>query len=245
MDRVRAFLRRLTALPRRAQAALALAVVLTVVAVLLVVSPGGNDRGDAAGDDTDGDVSMTSTTLYTGGVDVEAPDGWLTIPIPDLGFGIAVPPGWEAVVLSPDGLATLADASPVVPGFVDSAHAAAGRRSVLYAAGVDDADAVSDLEVRAAPETGVTDVDTLAAYAEDVAAEAGRTDPQVEVVDGAALPTVRMRFQVGAEDQVAEATETLVLGDDGLVWSVIVTSDDAELHHDLASAITDTLMFAG
>jgi hypothetical protein len=99
--------------------------------------------------------------------------------------------------------------------------------------------------VRAAPETGVTDVETLAAYARDVAAAAGRTDPQVEVVDGAARPTVRMRFQVGAEDEVAEATETMVLGDDGLVWSVIVTSDDAGTHDDLAADITDTLTFAG
>ena len=50
-----------------------------------------------------------------------------------------------------------------------------------------------------------------------------------------------MRFQVGADGEVAEGTETLVLGPNGIVWSVTVTSDDPEIHDDLADSITATL----
>jgi hypothetical protein len=237
--------RRLAALPRRARAALALAVVLAAVGVAWVTLSGGEGGGGATdGTGSAGNLTMPSTTLNTGGIDVAAPDGWQSIPVPALGFGIAVPPGWEATVLSPEGLATLAEASPAVPGFVDNAHAAAANRGLVYAAGEDAAGGVSDVMVRAAPETGVTDVATLEAYARQYAAQAGRTDPQLEVVDGAARPTVRMQFQVGGDGEVAEGTETLELGPDGLVWSVIVTADDAESQADLASSITDTLTFA-
>ena len=189
--------------------------------------------------------TMPSTTLNTGGIDVAAPDGWLAIPVPDLGFGLAVPPGWEASLLSPEGLATLASASPAVPGFVDSAHQAAASGGLVYAAGEDAAGGVSDVMVRGAPQSGVADAAGLAAYARDLAVRAGRADPQVEVVEGAARPTVRMRFQVGGGGETAEGTETLVLGPQGIVWEVIVTSDDAASHDDLATGITDTLTFAG
>lgn len=245
MARVARVPRRLAALPWRARLALAAAVVLSVVAVLLLAWPGGDDSGgdDAAGTGGD-DPATTSTTLNTGGIEVDAPDGWQPIPVPDLGFGIAVPPGWEATLLSPDGLSTLANASPVVPGFVDNAHAAASAGGVVYAAGQDQAGGVSDVLVRAAPQTGVTDLAGLEAYAGDLAIEAGRSDPQVEVVDDAALPTVRLRFQVGGDREVAEAMETLVLAPDGIVWSVIVTSDDPTIHEELAGSITDTLTFA-
>jgi hypothetical protein len=63
------------------------------------------------------------------------------------------------------------------------------------------------------------------------------------VADGAG-PTVRLRFRVGAGDEAAEGTETLVLGPDGIVWSVIVTSDDPAIHEQLVGQITDTLAFA-
>ena len=95
--------------------------------------------------------------------------------------------------------------------------------------------------MRAAPQTGVTDAAGLEAYARSLATAAGRPSDGVEVVDDATNPTVRMRFQVGADGEVAEGTETLVLGPNGIVWSVTVTSDDPEIHDDLADSITDTL----
>jgi hypothetical protein len=246
--------RRVAALPLRARLALVAAVVLSVVVVLLLVVPGDGGEGgeDTAGDPGtagteatgDGGHGATSTTLNTGGIEVAAPEGWQPIPVPDLGFGIAVPPGWEAALLSPEGLATLARSSPVVPDFVDDAHAAAATGGLVYAAGEEAGGAISDVVVRAAPQTGVTDAAGLAAYAETLATEAGRADPQAEVVEGAALPTARLRFQVGAGGEVAEGTETFVLGPDGIVWSVTVTSDDAATHVDLAAAIAGTLTFA-
>ncbi len=98
--------------------------------------------------------------------------------------------------------------------------------------------------VRAAPGTGVTDVAGLEDYARDLAEQAGRSDPEIETVDGAARPTVRLRFTVGGDGEEARGTDTLVLGDDGIVWSVVVTSDDPTVHDDLAARLAGTLAFA-
>ena len=87
----------------------------------------------------------------------------------------------------------------------------------MYAAGQDATGRVSDVLVRAAPQTGVTDVAGLEAYAGTLATAAGRTDPDVEVVEDAAQPTVRLRFEVGTGEERAQGTETLVLGPNG--WS--------------------------
>jgi hypothetical protein len=243
MARVARGARRLRALPGRAKAALALALVLIVAVVAsVVVAVAGDGGGDTAGGGSGG--TLPSTTLATGDLDLQVPDGWQPIPVPALGFGLAVPPGWEAVLLSPDGLATLSGATPAIPGFVEAATAAAAGGGLVYAAGQDASGQVSDVLVRAAPQTGVTDVAGLEAYAGSLAAAAGRTDPDVEVVEDAARPTVRLRFEVGTGEERAQGTETLVLGPNGLVWSVTVTSDDPALHDDLATSITDTLTFS-
>jgi hypothetical protein len=250
--------RRLGALPGRARLALAAAVVLSGVAAVLIVAPGGGGAGPtggAAGSDPSAIAGHggpgSSTTLATGGVEIDAPEGWQPIPVPDLGFGIAVPPGWEAVVLSQEGLAALSRAAPAVPGFVESAHAAAASGGLVYAAGVDDEGRVSDVMVRAAPETGVTDAAALAAYARELAAQAGRAGARVEAVAGQAAPTVRTRFAAGRGGDDggdggvrARGTETLVLDGDGIVWSVVVTPDDAAGHDQLAARISGTLAFA-
>ena len=252
MAHVRALVRRVRALPVRARLALVAAVLLSFVAALLLAWPSddGGDAGDdiAAADDdtaaTDDLPQTSSTTISTGGIEVDAPDGWQEIPVPALRVGVAVPPGWESVLLSPEGLGTLAQADPLVPGFAENAQAAAGVAGVLYAAGADDAGQVSDLTLRASPQPEVADLTGLEAYAVDLAAEAGRADAQVEVVEGTEHPTVRLQFAVGAGEEVAQGTETLVLGPDGFVWSVTVTSDDAAIHDQLAQQITDTLTFA-
>jgi hypothetical protein len=243
MARVARGARRLRALPGRAKAALALALVLIVAVVAsVVVAVAGDGGGDTAGGGSGG--TLPSTTLASGDLDLQVPEGWQPIPVPALGFGLAVPPGWEAVLLSPDGLATLSGATPAIPGFVEAATAAAAGGGLVYAAGQDASGQVSDVLVRAAPQTGVTDVAGLEAYAGSLAAAAGRTDPDVEVVEDAARPTVRLRFEVGTGEERAQGTETLVLGPNGLVWSVTVTSDDPALHDDLATSITDTLTFS-
>lgn len=233
---------RLRALPGRARAALGLAVALIVglMAWAAVAAAGrGDDGGEAAGTST-----SSSTTLATGQLDLRPPEGWQPIPVPALGVGLAVPPAWEAVLLSPEGLATLTRSDPAVPGFADSARAAAAQGGIIYAAGVDRDGQVSDVVVRAAPRSGVTDEADLEAYARALAAAAGRSDPAIEVVDDAERPTVRLSFRAGAAGESAEGTDTLVLGPAGIVWSVTVTSDDTARHDGLVTSITDTLVLA-
>lgn len=246
MARLSGARRRLGALPGRAKAALAVAVLLIVALVVwgvVAVVGGDDDAGDA--DIAGGDASQTTTTMATGGLDIDAPEGWQTLPVPALEFGIAVPPGWEAVLLSDEGLAALAGSEPAVPGFVENAHAARAEGGVLYAAGADAEGQVSDVLVGAIPESGVTDVAGLEALANERAVAAGGTQPEIEAVEDADRPTVRLQFRAGAGEGEAEGTETLVLGPRGIVWSVTVTSDDAGLHDDLAEAITGTLTFSG
>lgn len=245
MARLRSAARRVRALPRRARAALVLAVVLVVAGVVWIAVAAAGGDGDEPAADGGSDGRLPTTTLATGDLDVPTPDGWQAVPLPSLGVGLAVPPGWEAVVLSPDGLAALANAAPAIPDFVANANAAAAERGLLYAAGQDADGRVSDVVLRAAPQTGVTDVAGLEDEARSLASASGRTGARVEVVDGAERPTVRLDFRVGAGDEVAEGTETLVLGPKGIVWSVTVTSDDPAVHDDLAAAVTDTLTLSG
>ena len=204
----------------------------------------------AGRDDDDGAFpeSLPTTTVDPGGIDVDEPEGWAEIPVPQLGFGLAVPPAWEVTVLDPEVLAGLARSEPAVPGFLDAAHAAAESGSVLYGAGVDAEGRVTDLKVRAAPDAGVADAEGLLAYAEQLAADAG-LDATPSVVEGAERPTVAVSFSRQATDADGGAvtvtgTETLVLGPRDVVWSLIVTSEVPELTDELGPAIVDTLVFA-
>lgn len=211
--------------------------------------------GACSDDDDSASSDPTSTTLATGGIDVDAPDDWQAIPLPQLGFGIALPSEWEALVLSEQGLETVSQADPLVPGFAEAAHAAALGGSVFYAAGVDREDRVTDLKVRASPETGITDAAGLEAYARELATEAGLSDATFTVVDGADRPTVDVRFQTEAERPnpddpdaapttiTVEGTERLVLSPADVVYSLIVTSEDAAGHDALADAVFATLAF--
>lgn len=231
--------RRLIVAAAVAAVSFAVAVVLAVVAVT-----GGGGEGEPAGPPP----TMPSTTMATGGIEVPVPEGWSAAPVPDMGFGIGLPPRWEAAVLSDEMLASLQRSSPAVPGFVEAAHAAARSGSVFYAAGADDDGRISDFKVRVAPRTGVTDIAGLEDYARQLASAAGLADPTIERVDGAERPTVRVRFQTQARSEeetvTTEGTETLVLGPRNAVWSIIVTSEDPETHDELASQIVATLTFA-
>jgi hypothetical protein len=186
----------------------------------------------------------TQRDVDDGGIDVPVPDGWFAAPVPDLGFGVALPDGWEATVLADEVLDGIRTSTPAVPGFLEAAHAAQQSGAVFYAAGADEEDRVTDLKVRAAPEAGVEDAAGLADYARALAADAGLDEPEVEEVD-ADRPTVRSRFTVQATDEdgapvEVTGTETLVLGPRGVVWSLIVTSEDAAAVDDLGPRIVDS-----
>jgi hypothetical protein len=224
---------------------------VAAVGVWTVLAPDGPGDGDASARGT------TSTSMVTGGIEVPTPEGWRAIPIPRLGFGVAIPSDWEATVLDDEVLADLSGSSPAVPGFVEAAHAARQSGSVLYGAGVDAEERVTDLKVRIVPEPEpvVTDVAGLEAYARQLAAESGVADPSFSVVEGAAAPTVDVRYSLTAQrpgeaegdapvEVAVQATERVVLGPSGAVYSLIVTSEDAPDHDALATQLFDTLTFA-
>lgn len=239
-------------LTARARGALAVGAAAVLALVAVVGGAGCSDDDDGDGDES---TDPTSTTLATGGIEVDAPEGWRAVPLPQLGFGLALPEEWEALVLSEEGLATVSEASPMVPGFADAAHAAALAGGVFYAAGVDDADRVTDLKVRAAPDTGVIDAAGLEAYARQLATEAGLADATFEVVPDTDQPTVRVRYRTEAEREdpddpdaaptkvAVEGTEQLVLSPRALVYSLIITSENAEGHDAFAAAVFDTFAF--
>jgi hypothetical protein len=151
------------------------------------------------------------------------------------------------VVLSGEGLSRLADAAPEVPGFVDAAHNAASAGAIFYAAGVDGEDHVTDLKVRAAAGSGVTDAAGLEDYARGLASEAQLPDPTVTAVDGAAWPTVDVRYHAPAAnpgESATEGTERSVLAPNGVVYSLLVTSEDPVAAHDeLVDQLFATLDF--
>lgn len=233
--------------PAAARLACVAAAVLVAMAAVAGCS-GGDGGGDGAsgGDGRSAGAGATSTTVNTGGVAVDTPEGWQTVPLADLRFGLAVPPGWEAVLLSPEGLATLAGASPAVPGFSDLAHAAAAGGGIFYAAGQDAAGGISDVEVRARPQSGITDLAGLEAEAASAAAQAQADPAAIEVVEGTEYPTVLVPFTVGGADPAggsSAVTTIMVAGPDDVLWEVTVASDDAATHDDLTRQIADTLTF--
>jgi hypothetical protein len=233
---------------RRIVIAAAVAVVCLTFAGVLAFA-GRSGGGGGGGDDSGPLPTQTSTSMETGGIDVNAPDGWTAAPLPQFGFGIAVPPGWEAVVLSPEMLNSLNRSDPAVTGFIDAAHAAAEQGSVFYAAGEDRQGRVTDLKVNADPESGVEDVDALEDYARRLADTRGVGSPRIERVDDAERPTVQIGFRTTVRsDEGDEITthgvETLILGPRGIVWSIITTSEDPAMVDDLTPRILDTLTFA-
>ena len=222
-------------------------------------SDANEDRGSqepSGSSGSSGSSDPTSTTIDAGDIDVTAPNGWREVPLPTLGFGLAIPEEWEAVLLSEEGLDALKRADPSVPGFAEAAEATAASGGVFYAAGVEANDRVTDLKVRAAPDTGVTTAAALYNYALTLATESGLVEPSIKVKTDADRPTVVVRYSTEVErtdpdDPEAEPTkvtvegsEQLVVSPSGVVYSVIVTSENPEGHDAFADRVFDTLAFA-
>jgi hypothetical protein len=201
----------------------------------------GADDGDD--DETAGAAAdVTTTTLATGDLRVSHPPGWQAVPLPSLGFGLAVPPGWEATRTDPETLAALAGGTLDNPGFVDSARNAAGSGAVLYAAAQDERGRVSDVKVQVLPRPRPTSSTELRELADGlVAALAPSTpEPVVEVSGDTATFTV----DVGSAGVSYRVTQVLRAGPDRVV-SLIITSEDAAAHDDLAASIGETLTLSG
>jgi hypothetical protein len=217
---------------------LAVLTLLLIAGVALFIAGGDGDDGDPGPAGEPGDT--TSTTLAAGDLRIDAPTGWQEVPLPSLGFGIAVPPGWEATRTDADTLAALARGSLVNPGFVDSARNAANAGAVFYAAAQDEEERVSDVKVQVLPRPGATSPDELRQLAEGLLAEldVAQPEPAVEVSADTATFTVDVGTAVAYR-----VTQVLRTGPDRVV-SVIITSEDRSAHDELAAAIAATLVLS-
>jgi hypothetical protein len=175
-----------------------------------------------------------------GDLELEVPDGYVGVPLPSLGIGLAIPRTWEAVVLTDEALERV-EAVSANPGFVDAARNARASGALLYGAGIDAEGRVSDLKASQVPGLGLD-------AAADAAASAAPEGATVDRPDDAAHATVRVRFAVQAtgaagEAIAAEGTQWLVQGPTA-VWSLVVTSEEPASHDDLARALLDTVVFS-
>ena len=212
-------------------------------------------KGDEAAESAEASDEPTTTTIDPGDLEIRGPNGWREIPLPTLGFGLAIPEAWEAVLLSSDGLDAVGQADPAVPGFAEAAHATAEAGGVFYAAGVESNDRVTDLKVRAATGTGITTAAGLYTYARTLADEAGLAEASIRTITDADRPTVVIRYSSDVEradpddpdaapqSVTIEGSEQLVVSPNGVVYSLIVTSENPEGHDAFANRVFSTLSF--
>lgn len=178
----------------------------------------------------------------TGGLDIDAPEGSIAIPVPSLGFGVAIPDGWQATLLTDAALARVAEANLADDIFLDAARATQGTGAVFYAAGVAEDGSVSELKVDLQDDAD-TSLDAIRVLAQSlidggvfdeaqIVAVAG--EPQAgEDGDGAAAPGevgLRLDFrlrQPAADDGRAIDTwgSQLFVPAGERLWSLVVTAE--------------------
>lgn len=180
----------------------------------------------------------TSPEAEAGNLEVPDIPGTTFAPFPSLGFGIAIPAGWNATRLDDDAFERLEDAELAEPFFLEAARNVAATGAVFYAAGVDEQGRVAEIkvDVEDRPEAAS---DALRAAAEAEALAAGGTDLNVvEAEDG----RVRLDFRLAQEsadggDPIdAHVSRVLVPGGDR-VWSIVVTSEDVDTQTAVLSVV--------
>lgn len=204
--------------------AVGLAAVVALAVGIGLILTGGDD--DPAPDEEVPTVdlhSVTSVAPDPGGLQIPELPGTVALPVPDLGFGIAIPTGWDATLLTEDALDRVRDASLDQPAFLDAAEGAASTGAVFYAAGVERDGAVGDLKIDV--QDGVaTDPVSLRAMADELAASGVLSEAIVVVGDDG---RVRIDYRIGGGDVAAVGSQLLVPDGDRL-WSLIVTSESEE-----------------
>ncbi len=174
-----------------------------------------SDVGDGA------DHTPTTQTPNTGGIDVPEIPGTFVAAIPSLGFGIAVPDGWQATVLTEQAIERLEAATLSQPSFVDAAKNVFDSGAVFYAAGIDDRGRVAELKVDV-QDAADASPEGIAALASSVA-ESGKVE-DVSIVDD--LDGGRVRVDYRLPGTVETIGSQLFVPDGDRVWSFIVTSED-------------------
>lgn len=230
--------------------------------------------GATCGDDGDQESSDSLTPVEPGDIetdmDIEAPEGWLPIPLDRLGFGMAIPPDWEALVLDQAGVDTVMQANPQVPDFAASATAAYQSGAVFYAAGLEgttssDGDGngdggeqrVTDLKVFVDTSGDVEDVQGLETYIDEMVGEAAPTDLTITALEDTDASAVEARYQAtvsrphqdgsgGETDEMEEidvsGLQRSILAPSGAVYSFIVTAETAEGLDMVAADILDSVV---
>jgi hypothetical protein len=180
--------------------------------------------------------------------DVEVPEVPDTFPValPSLGFGIAIPMGWNATRLDDDALERLEDADLREQFFLDAARTVAATGALFYAAGIDDEGRVAEIKVERR-EGDEADPATARAAAEAAVIEAGGTDLSVvEAEDG----RVRLDFrldQPAADDgrPIDAHVSELLVPDGDRLWSIVVTSEDASTQSAVLAVVDAGFVLAG
>jgi len=164
-----------------------------------------------------------------GGIEVPDIPGTFAAPVPSLGFGIAVPMGWNATLLSEAALDRLAKADLEEAFFLDAARNVAASGAVFYAAGIDDAGRVAEIKVDLQDDAD-TDPAAVRAAAQAAAEAAGGTEVSVVEGEGGRV-RVDFRLALAAADDgqpIDAYASQLFVPDGDRLWSIIVTSETPE-----------------
>lgn len=206
-----------------------------------------DDAGTAEDPDAEGPISPPTTApADTGGIDVPEIPGTFPAAVPSAGFGIAVPEGWQATVLSEDALARLEEAALARPSFLDAARQLFEAGAVFYAAGVDDQDRVSELKIDVQDDAD-TSQEAIMALAGSVEGSGQVTDAVV-VEDDPEDDRIRVDYRIAlpsADDGTpidALGSQLFVVDGDRL-WSFIITSEDTDTQTALLQIFDESITF--
>lgn len=227
------------------------AAVIVAVALLTATACSGDDDGATpAPDPTETSVGLdhtpTTQAPETGGIDVPEIPGTFSAAIPSLGFGIAVPEGWQATVLSDDAIERLEAATLSQPSFLDAARNVMASGAVFYAAGIDDQGRVGELKIDV-QDGADSSPEAIAALAKSVA-ESGKVEDAAVTTDlegGRARVDYRLPAPVGDDDHAGIETigSQLFVPDGDRVWSFIVTSEDTASQDALLAIFEASITF--
>lgn len=221
---------------------------LAVSALLLVGACSGDDDDAASpsGSSSIPRVTASTTPADTGGIEVPDVPGTFPAAVPSLGFGIAVPEGWQATLLTEEALERIEQADLARPSFVAAARQISATGAVFYAAGIDDRGRVSELKIDVQD-----DVDTSPDAIRDLAGsvtESGQVTDGVVVEDDPDDDRVRVDYRIAlpsADDgETVEALGSQIFVADGdRLWSIIITSEDTRTQTALLQIFDASITF--
>lgn len=225
-----------------------------VLAAVILVLSGCSDDDDPNSDaqaETDAAADETITPPATappetGGIEVPAIPGTFPAAVPSAGFGIAVPEGWQATVLTQDALARLEEARLARPSFLGAARQLLETGAVFYAAGVDEQDRVSELKIDVQDDAD-TSQEAIMALAGSVA-ESGQVTDAVVVEDDPDDDRIRVDYRLAlpsAEDgsPIDALGSQLFVVDGDRLWSFIITSEDTDTQTALLQIFDEGITF--